>query len=74
MTSPETLNMKIAVNELSIPLVTHTVYFDRWFGNYGLLKSGYSVESILDKLDIPVIDHVLRPQEARNLLRFEHGL
>jgi hypothetical protein len=56
--------MKIAINELSIPLVTHTVYFDKWFGNYGLLKSGYSAESILDRLDIHVIDHVLRPQEA----------
>jgi hypothetical protein len=44
MTSPETLNTKVAVNELSFPFVTHTAYFDTWFGRYGLLKLGYGAE------------------------------
>jgi hypothetical protein len=46
MISPETLNTKIAVNELSFPLVTHTAYFDTQFSRYGLLKSGYGAELI----------------------------
>jgi hypothetical protein len=36
---PETLNTKVTVNELSIPLVTHTAYSDAWFDSYGILKS-----------------------------------
>jgi hypothetical protein len=61
MTSLETLNTKVAINELSFPLVTHMVYFDTRFGSYRLLKSGYGAELILDRL---VIDHVLREEEA----------
>jgi hypothetical protein len=38
MTSPETLNTKVAVNELGFPLVTHTVYSDAWFDSYEILK------------------------------------
>jgi hypothetical protein len=44
MTSPETLYTKNTVNELSFPLVTHTAYFDTWFGCYGFLKLGYGAE------------------------------
>jgi hypothetical protein len=40
MTSPETLNTKVAVNKISFPLVTHTVLSDLRFDSYGLLKSG----------------------------------
>jgi hypothetical protein len=42
MTSPETLNMNFAINELSFPLVNHTAYSDSdaQFGSYGLLKIG----------------------------------
>jgi hypothetical protein len=40
MTFPETLNTKVADNELSFPLVTHMVYSDARFGSYGILKSG----------------------------------
>jgi hypothetical protein len=65
MTSPETLYTKITINELSFPLVTHTAYLKTRFGSYGLLKSGYDAEQILDRLDIQVIDQVSRPQEAR---------
>jgi hypothetical protein len=61
MTSLETLNTKVAINELSFPLVTHMVYFDTRFGSYRLLKSGYGAGLILDRL---VIDHVLREEEA----------
>jgi hypothetical protein len=44
--------MKIAVNELSFPLVTHTAYFDIQFGSYGFLKLGYDAELFWDRLDI----------------------
>jgi hypothetical protein len=40
MTFPETLNTKVADNELSFPLVTHMAYSDARFGSYGVLKSG----------------------------------
>jgi hypothetical protein len=62
--------MKSAVNKLSFPLVTHTAYFNTRFGSYGLLKSGYSANQILDRLDIQVIDQVLGPQDGLNLLGF----
>jgi hypothetical protein len=58
MTSPETLNTKISVNELSFRLATHTVYSDTWFGSYGLFKSGQGAEHNLDRLDIKVISQV----------------
>jgi hypothetical protein len=51
MTSPETLNSKVAVNELNFPLVTHTVYSDAQFDIYGILKSGQGAEHFLDRLD-----------------------
>jgi hypothetical protein len=41
MTSVETLNTKVAVNELSFLLVTHTVLSDKRFHSYGILKIGY---------------------------------
>jgi hypothetical protein len=40
MTSLETLNTKVAVNELMFLLVTHTVYSDARFDRYEILKSG----------------------------------
>jgi hypothetical protein len=40
MTSPETLNTKVVVDELIFPLVTHTTYSDARFDSYGILKSG----------------------------------
>jgi hypothetical protein len=64
MISLETLYMKISVTKLSFPLVTHTAYFDTRFGHYGLLKLGYGAEQILDRLDMQVIDQVLRAEEA----------
>jgi hypothetical protein len=38
------------INEHSFLLVTHMAYFDTLFDRQGLLKSGYGVELILDKL------------------------
>jgi hypothetical protein len=61
MTSPEILDTKISNNELIFLLVTHTVYSDTRFGSYGLLKSGHGAEHNLDRLDIQVIDQILRP-------------
>jgi hypothetical protein len=40
MTSLETLNTKIVVNELSFLLVTPMVNSIAWFGSYRILKSG----------------------------------
>jgi hypothetical protein len=40
MTFPETLNTKVANNELSFLLVTHMAYSNAWFGSYGILMSG----------------------------------
>jgi hypothetical protein len=64
MTSPETLNAKLAVNKLIFPLVTHTVYSDAQFQSYGILKSGYGAENFLDRLDRPANDQVLRAEDA----------
>jgi hypothetical protein len=44
MTSPETLNMKIAIKELNFPLVTHTALSEEWFGSYGRLKTEQGAE------------------------------
>jgi hypothetical protein len=50
MTFPQTLNTKVAVNELSFSLVTHTVYSHARFYRYEILKSGQGAENFLDKL------------------------
>jgi hypothetical protein len=44
MTSPETLYMKNAVNELSFLLITHTAYVDIRFGSYEFLKTEQGAE------------------------------
>jgi hypothetical protein len=69
MTFPETLNTKVADNELSFLLVTHIAYSDARFGNYGILKSGRGAENFLDRLCRPANDQVLRAEDARNLTR-----
>jgi hypothetical protein len=58
MTSPETLNTKVAVNELSFPLVTHTAYSDARFDSYRALKTGQSAEHFLDRLDVQANDSI----------------
>jgi hypothetical protein len=40
MTFLETLNTKVADNDLSFPLVTHMAFSDARFGSYAILKSG----------------------------------
>jgi hypothetical protein len=69
MTSPETLNTKVAINELSFPLVTHTVYSDARFGSYGILKSLQSAGSFLDRQDRLANDQVLSVKDAWNMVR-----
>jgi hypothetical protein len=64
MTFPETLNTKVADNELSFPLVTHMAYSDARFGNYGILKSGQGAENFLDRLCRLANDRVLRAEDA----------
>jgi hypothetical protein len=64
MTSLETLNTKDRINELSFPLVTHTIYSNVQFESYGILKSGQGAEDSLDRLDILTIDQVLRVEDA----------
>jgi hypothetical protein len=58
MTSPESLNMKFSFNELSFPLVTHTVNSDARFDSYVILKSGQDAEHFLDRLDRRTNDQV----------------
>jgi hypothetical protein len=74
MTSPETLYTKNVINELSFLLVTHTTSFDLGFGRYGILKSGYGADQIVDRLGIQVFDQVFGPQEVQTLLGFENNL
>jgi hypothetical protein len=69
MTFPETLNTKVADNELSFPLVTHIVYSDARFDKYEILKSGRGAENFLYRLCRPVNDQVLGAEDARNLMR-----
>jgi hypothetical protein len=69
MTFLETLNTKVADNDLSFPLVTHMAFSDARFGSYGILKSGRGAENFLDRLCRPVTDQVLRAEDARNLTR-----
>jgi hypothetical protein len=69
MTFPETLNTKVADNELSFLLVTHMAYSNARFGSYGILKSGRGAENFLGRLCRPMNDQVLRVEDARNLTR-----
>jgi hypothetical protein len=69
MTFPETLNTKVADNELSFTLVTHMAYSDARFGSYVILKSGQGAENFLDKLCRPANDQVLRAEDAQKLMR-----
>jgi hypothetical protein len=61
MTSLETLNTKVSVNELSFSLVTHPVYSYARFDSYGILKSGQGAGNFLDRLPN---DQVLRAEDA----------
>jgi hypothetical protein len=63
MTSPETLNTKVVIDELSVPLVTHATYSNSWFDSYGILKSGQGAENFLDRLDKPMDDQVLKAED-----------
>jgi hypothetical protein len=69
MTFPETLNTKVADNELSFPLVTQMAYSDARFGKYGILKSGRGAENFLDRPCRPANDQVLRAEDAQNWTR-----
>jgi hypothetical protein len=64
MTTPESLNRKIVFNELSFPLVTHTVYSNVWFDSYGSLRSGQGAENFPDRLHIQMNDQVIQAQDA----------
>jgi hypothetical protein len=67
MTSPESLNTKVSINELRFSLVTHMVYSDARFDKYEILKSEQGAENFLDRLDRPVNDQVLRAEDAQNM-------
>jgi hypothetical protein len=71
MTFPETLNTKVAINELKFPLVTHTAYSNAQFDSYGILMSGWGAENFLDRLGRPVNDQVLRSEDARILVKVD---
>jgi hypothetical protein len=60
----ETLNTKVADNDLSFLLVTHIAFSDARFGSYGILKSGRGAQNFLDRLCRPANDQVLRAEDA----------
>jgi hypothetical protein len=62
MTSVETLNTKVATNELSFPLVTHMVLSEEWFGIYRLSMIGQGAERFWDRMDIGVKISALGPK------------
>jgi hypothetical protein len=66
MISSETLNTKVADNELNFPLVTHTAYSDIRFGHYGHFKSDFSAELISDGTDKWVNFYCLRPKKRES--------
>jgi hypothetical protein len=72
MTSPETSYIKDVDNELIFLLVSHTTYFNIWFGCYVFLKSGFTAGQFLDRLVMQVIGQVFGPQDEWNSLRFEN--
>jgi hypothetical protein len=55
---PRNLYTKYAINEHRFTPVIHTAYSDTWFGHYEFLKSGYSAELILDRLNTEVKSQV----------------
>jgi hypothetical protein len=59
MTSPENLNTKLSINELSFLLVTDTVDSDAQFGSYVILKSGERAQNFLYRLVIQANGQVL---------------
>jgi hypothetical protein len=69
MTFLETLNTKVAINEVRFLLVTHMAYSDARFDSYGIFNSGRGAENFLDRLFRPANDQVLRAEDARNLTR-----
>jgi hypothetical protein len=69
MTFPETLNTKVAVNEISFPLVTHMASSYARFDSYGILKSGQGAENFLDRLDRPADNQISGAEDARNMGR-----
>jgi hypothetical protein len=74
ITFSNTLNMKNAVNELSFPLVTHTVDSDARFCSYGFLKSEQGAELILDRLDRRMNNQIFKGRNAGILTRVDNRL
>jgi hypothetical protein len=74
MTFPKTLNTKVSVNELSFPLVIHTVYYNAWSDSYEILKSGRGAENFLDRLGRPANDQILGAEYARILANVDYKL
>jgi hypothetical protein len=73
MTSPETLDTKVVVNEIIFPLVTHTTDSDARFDSYGIFKLGQGAENFLDILDIPTDDQGLKVEDPSILAKLLYG-
>jgi hypothetical protein len=54
MTSPEILYTRVAINEISFLLVTHTTYSDARFDSYRIFEVRLRCCTILDRLDIGI--------------------
>jgi hypothetical protein len=63
--------MKNVINELRFLPVTHTTYFNIWFGCYKFFKSDFHTDQVLDRPVIQVIGQVFGRQDEWNWLRFE---
>jgi hypothetical protein len=72
MTSPEISYRKNVTNELRFLLVTDMTCFNIRFGRYGILKSGFWVDS--GQIGTQVFDQIFGPQRGQNLLGFENKI
>jgi hypothetical protein len=66
------LNRKVAANELSFPLVTHTAYSDAWFDSYGILKSGRGAKNFLNRLGRLANDQILGAEDPQIMVRVDY--
>jgi hypothetical protein len=57
------LYTKDVINDLRFPLVTHTTYFDIWFGCYDFLNSGFTAGQFFGRLVIQVLGKVFGPKD-----------
>jgi hypothetical protein len=68
MTSPETLNTKVAFHKVIFPLVTDTVYSNARFDRYEIFNQDKLLKTFWTDWTL-VNDQVLRVEDAPNMVR-----